>query len=99
MEINGILVALGAVCSAIVLVGGAISIVKGWVRPVMAIKDNVEKLTKHIEELEKSNKEMKEAFCVITESLFVLLLHAETGNSTGEIKEQRMKLQQYLSKF
>ena len=89
MDVNQIILAIGAICSAIILVGGAIAVVGKWVKPLSTMKDDICKL-------KESDENTKEGIGVICRCLLALM---ECYGDKPEIKLARKEMQDYLTKI
>jgi len=96
MDIDQIIVAVGAVCAAIVALGGAISVIRKWVSPVLSIMDSVEKLKERLDSVEENDRDTREGIGVVCRCLLALMDNAITGNSVDNIKNARREMQEYL---
>jgi methionine synthase I (cobalamin-dependent) len=89
MSLESIIKALGIVCGAIIVVGGASAIL---VKVVASFLNT----DKRISSLEKCRKDNDDAIQLILEAMTALMDNAVTGNSIEKIKAARDKMQAYL---
>lgn len=89
MDINQIVVALGAVCGSIVVVGAAISVIKRFAAPFSGVQERVAKL-------EISHQTTKAGVKVLCKCMLAMMDNAVTGDSVDKIIEARDEMQQYL---
>ncbi len=98
MGINEVVVAIGTACAAVVAIGGAASVIKKWVSPIMTMADSIHKLKERISALEENQCDTREGIGVLCRCLLSLLDNAVTGNSIENIKGARKEMQEYLIK-
>ena len=96
-------------CGAIITIGGALKIVKGWLtdakKPKKEIKENIEKIegtlathSRYFENDKKAIEELKRGQHIMYKSQLALISHAIDGNNTKELKEVKSDLLNELLK-
>lgn len=84
--------------------------VKPFMRPLKKLETRIDKLEQRnqecteffthdkerLDEHDTMLKEQAEDTKIIMESIALLMVHAETGNHTGEVRAGRVKLEKYL---
>ena len=90
-----------ACCGGIITIGGAISVIVGWLSRIRAPEakqnEQIAGLLCRVEKLEKNDSE-KERRVQNLEEMFALLNHAINGNATDELRKVQKEVQEYLSK-
>ena len=95
------------IASCITILGGAIgTLIKAkaaLLKPLVEINNKIEEYEKylandkaHLDTIDDVLTELTEANTLLIESVRVLLTHAESGNNSGEIREERKKLDDWL---
>lgn len=98
-----------ACCGGIITIGGAISVIIGWLSKVRAPENRqneqiagllcrVEKLEAKDSEKERRVQNLEEMTEIMLKIQFALLNHAINGNATEELKAVQKEVQAYLSK-
>lgn len=91
------------ICGAIITIGGAIKVVKGWLtdanKPKKEIKTEIESIegtlenhSKFFENDKKAIYELKRGQHIMYKSQLALISHAIDGNNTKELKEVKSEL-------
>lgn len=89
MDINQIILVIGAVCGAVIVVGGAASVVRRWLKPFLEIQERVQNL-------ENSREKTEEGVEVLCKCMLALMDNALTGDNALTIRSARDEMQNYL---
>ena len=85
------------VCTFIGALWGLIKILKEMKKPNEELKQNVEEHARMLAKDNKRIKDIEESNSMILHSLFVIINHDITGNGIDKLKDQRDKLEKFLS--
>ena len=91
MDINQTIQTLGWVCGAIIALGGAISVIGKWWKPVARMQDD-------IKELKENDEQTREGVGVICRCILALMDCVAKDNPEG-VKHARKEMQDYLTKL
>lgn len=89
MDLNQIILVIGAICGALVVAGGAASVIHRWATPFLGVQERVQKL-------ETSHETTRDGVEVLCKCMLALMDNAITGNSVDKIKEAREEMQSHL---
>ncbi len=89
LDINQVILVIGAICGAVIVAGGAAGVIKRWITPILNIQERLQKLEVSREETEKGVE-------VLCKCMLALMDNAITGNSVATIKSARDEMQRYL---
>ncbi len=89
MGIDNIILVIGAVCGAVIIAGGAASVIRGWISPLLNMQERLQKLEYSREQTEKGVE-------VLCKCMLALMDNAITGDSVSIIKSARDEMQDYL---
>lgn len=96
-----IIVFLG-LCTAFVLIGNCVNLIKGWRKPMAEDKLSTdEKLANDKREIDKLKKRVdnqESATNIILRALMTLCDHEITGNSIDHLRETKQEITDYLTK-
>lgn len=86
-------VGFSSICAAAVWMW---KIVKGVKTPAKTVHEKLDNDNRRIGELEEAVKELVKVQPMILRSMYVILQHMRTNNSTGEIAKQEQAISDYL---
>ena len=90
MDINQVILAVGAICAAVILVGGAANVIRKWVSPLATMKEDIAKL-------KENNAMTNEGIGVLCRCVLAFLRSVKPENDATKRAEE--ELQNYLTKF
>jgi len=89
MDINQIIAVVGAICSAVIIVGAAAAVIRRWASPFVSMQERVSKL-------ETSHETTNNGVEVLCKCMLALMDNAVTGDSVDKIREARDEMQSFL---
>jgi hypothetical protein len=91
-----VLEAILAVAGGIAVIGGAGAVIAKWLRPAFTVKKDLETVKEQLARDHKRLQAAAEYDKAVAHALIALLENAETGNSTGRLRDAKAELQKFL---
>lgn len=96
MIVQGFIVICGGFATICVAGGWLIKIIKGIKKPAEDVNTKLKNDKERLDEHEEMLKDLVQTQPMILRSLYVILQHMRTNNSTGEIAKQEEAINEYL---
>lgn len=86
-----------AVCGGISVIGGAIAIIVGWLKPALKLSDRVNKLEENGKKDYKRYQKLEETQALLCQGMIALIDNQITGNNIEGLKKTKEAMIKHLS--
>ena len=84
------------ICGAILVIGGALAVIKKWITPAVKLNKRVIDIEKRQDKDFKTLTEVKELNGLLCRGMICLIEHEVTGNGINDLKKVKVDMQDYL---
>lgn len=86
-----------AVCGGISIIGGAVAVVFGWLKPALKLGDRVNKLEENGKKDYKRYQKLEETQALLCQGMIALIDNQITGNNIEGLKKTKEAMIKHLS--